>query len=160
MSEARAEPGLLWGRTAFWAVVVVLAFLVGRWTAGLGADGEPLDRLRAEVTKLSAENEEYRRRSEMVAAGSAPADAESAPAARPSPSPPARDDEPRDPEAGRTPSSGNGETYTVVPGDTLSEIAARFYDDSSRVSALQRANGIAPGEELPVGLELEIPRGG
>lgn len=159
MTEARAEPGLLWGRMVFWAVVVLLAFLVGRWTAGFWADGEPLDRLRAKVTKLSAENQEYRRHSEMVAA-SAPADAEPAPAARPAPSPPARDDERREPEAGRTPSDSSGETYTLVPGDTLSEVAARFYGDSSRVSALQRANGIAPGEDLPVGLVLEIPRGG
>jgi nucleoid-associated protein YgaU len=159
MTVARAGTGLLWGRTVFWAVVVLLAFLVGRWTAGLGADGEPLDRLRARMTRLAAENQEYRRHSEMVAAASAPADVESAPAAPP-PSPPARDDEQPDPEAGRTPSNGSGEMYTVVPGDTLSEIAARFYGDSSRVSALQRANGIAPGEDLPVGLELTIPRGG
>lgn len=154
MTEARAGPGLLWGRMVFWAVVVLLAFLVGRWTAGLGADSEPLDRLRAKVTKLSAQNQEYRRQREM-ASPATPADAESAPAAAPAPSPPARDNEQREPEEGRT----RGETYTVVPGDTLSEIAARFYGDSSRVSALQRANGIAPGEDLPVGLELTIPRG-
>lgn len=160
MSDTRASApagtGLLWGRMVFWAVVVVLAFLVGRWSAGPGVDGEPLDRLRAKVTKLSAENERYRRRGETLADESAPTVGQPSPR----PSPAGGGGERSDPATGHASPGGDGRTYTVVSGDTLSEIAARFYGDSSRVSALQRANGIGPDEELPVGLELQIPRGG
>ncbi len=146
MSDARdgtpSGTGVLWGRAAFWAAVVLLAFLAGRWSAGLAARDEPLDRLRARVARLSEENERYRRRSRTPVEESSPAAGESP--SRPRSSPGARRD---------------GRTYTVVSGDTLSEIAARFYGDPTRVSALRRVNGIGPREELSVGLELQIPGG-
>ncbi|MCD6290422.1 MAG: LysM peptidoglycan-binding domain-containing protein [Anaerolineae bacterium] len=51
-----------------------------------------------------------------------------------------------------TASSGN--TYTVVPGDTLSAIARRF---GVTIDALERANGITDATQLQIGQQLIIP---
>jgi LysM repeat protein len=47
--------------------------------------------------------------------------------------------------------------YTVVQGDTLSEIAQRFYGDASLYSWLAAANGIADPNQVGVGQVLLLP---
>lgn len=49
--------------------------------------------------------------------------------------------------------------YTVQEGDTLSEIAARFYGDGSEASykKLAQANGIDNPDHIEVGQQLKIP---
>jgi LysM repeat protein len=47
-------------------------------------------------------------------------------------------------------------TYTVAPGDTLSEIAARF---GTTVEAIMRANGLSDPDRISAGQELTIPGG-
>ncbi|MEX1019773.1 MAG: LysM peptidoglycan-binding domain-containing protein [Litorilinea sp.] len=67
------------------------------------------------------------------------------------------DDEPdvTTPEAGTTPTSGTPETfsYTVRPGDTLTELATRF---DTEIDILRRLNAL-DSEALAVGQPLEIP---
>lgn len=50
--------------------------------------------------------------------------------------------------------------YTVKAGDTLSEIAQRFYGDASKESYMKiaRANGISDPNLIRVGQKLQIPR--
>lgn len=52
------------------------------------------------------------------------------------------------------------EWYTVQAGDTLSEIAQKFYGDGSRDSYMKivRANNIADANKIQVGQKLQIPR--
>lgn len=52
------------------------------------------------------------------------------------------------------------EWYTVKAGDTLSEIAERFYGDASKESYMKiaRANGISDPNLIRVGQKLQIPR--
>lgn len=52
------------------------------------------------------------------------------------------------------------EWYTVKAGDTLSEIAQRFYGDASKESYMKiaRANGISDPNLIRVGQKLQIPR--
>lgn len=52
------------------------------------------------------------------------------------------------------------EWYTVQAGDTLSEIAQKFYGDASQASYMKiaKANGIANPDLIRVGQKLQIPR--
>lgn len=45
----------------------------------------------------------------------------------------------------------------VKPGDTLSSIAAQFYDDESLCDALANANGIARSAILTAGTKIKVP---
>lgn len=47
-------------------------------------------------------------------------------------------------------------TYTVVKGDTLWEIACRFYGDGTRWRELARRNGVADPRKLPIGKVLVL----
>ena len=49
-------------------------------------------------------------------------------------------------------------TYTVKTGDTLSGIAALFYDNPGDWRAIARANDVEDPRRLPAGLLLAIPR--
>lgn len=48
-------------------------------------------------------------------------------------------------------------TYTVVEGDTLWDIAERFYGDLSNYQAIADASGISSPDEIQPGQELTIP---
>ncbi len=52
------------------------------------------------------------------------------------------------------------EWYTVQSGDTLSEIAQKFYGDGSRDSYMKiaQANGLDNPDLIRVGQKLQIPR--
>ena len=49
-------------------------------------------------------------------------------------------------------------SYVVGEGETLSAIAARFYDDPAMWRPLALANALADPRLLPVGLRLTVPR--
>ncbi|MCP5052965.1 MAG: LysM peptidoglycan-binding domain-containing protein [bacterium] len=49
------------------------------------------------------------------------------------------------------------ETYTVQSGDTLGQIAKRFYGDAGRYTDIVAANDIDDPNSVPVGMELKIP---
>src|SRR5664279_3786283 len=48
-------------------------------------------------------------------------------------------------------------SYTVVSGDTLGTLAARFFGDSTRGALIATASSINPGDTLTVGETLVIP---
>lgn len=47
-------------------------------------------------------------------------------------------------------------THTVLKGDTLWEIACRYYGDGTKWKALAEKNGVADPRKLPVGKVLEL----
>ncbi|HVK23335.1 MAG TPA: LysM peptidoglycan-binding domain-containing protein [Actinokineospora sp.] len=49
------------------------------------------------------------------------------------------------------------QTYTVVPGDTLSAIAKRFYGDGNQYMRIAQASGIANPDMIHPGQVLTIP---
>jgi nucleoid-associated protein YgaU len=84
-------------------------------------------------------------------AGGAEAPATEAPAA-PTAAPPAPT------EAPAVPTEAPAQRiYTVVSGDTLWAIAARFYGDGSKYPKIASANGIANPDLIMVGQKLTIP---
>lgn len=51
-------------------------------------------------------------------------------------------------------------TYTLVAGDTLWDVAKRFFDDGSRWREIQQLNGLTDAQvkALPIGLEILLPQ--
>jgi nucleoid-associated protein YgaU len=91
-------------------------------------------------------------------AGEAEAPATEAPAA-PTAAPPAPTAAPAAPPAApAAPTEAPAKRiYTVVSGDTLWAIAARFYGDGSQYPKIASANGIANPDLIMVGQQLTIP---
>ena len=74
--------------------------------------------------------------------------------------------EPENPPPEQTPSpdtggqgadEGRSRTYVVKPGDTLRDLAVRFYGDVDLARIIAEANGIDDTSQLRIGPELEIP---
>ncbi|HEX2296284.1 MAG TPA: LysM peptidoglycan-binding domain-containing protein [Actinomycetota bacterium] len=145
------QPGrVLWGRVAILGVALLIAFLLGRVTAGdSGIERSQYNAVVAEREALEEENADLER---QLAA-----------APEPTPLPTASpvtgggggggDSEATDPEG----ETEGGETYTVEQGDTLASIAEEFYGNASLDDFLAEANGITDPESLAVGQELIIP---
>ncbi|MGH2813109.1 MAG: LysM peptidoglycan-binding domain-containing protein, partial [Actinomycetota bacterium] len=136
--EERRGPKILWGRVAALGLALVLAFLLGRVTAGGDDDSERVADLRTELRSTQAELEQAR--DELAAVENEPTGT------------PATPDE--------TPAEGEGaaaQTYEVQPGDTLRDIAERFYQDVTFDDCIAEANGITDPLAIRPGDELEIP---
>lgn len=138
--EERRGPHILWGRVIALIVLVILAFLIGRATAGGGDDDSArVQELNQQVNDLEADNQQLE---DELAAAQAP---EASPTA----------------SATQTPAEGDGEaegeTYTVQAGDTLRGIAESEYGDASLDDCIASANGITDPESLRTGDDLTIP---
>jgi nucleoid-associated protein YgaU len=139
--ERRPRPKVLWGRILILAVVVILAYLLGRSTAPEGTSETALERARAQSAQLEQENQQLADEIDELEA------------AEPSPSPTQTTD------AGGTDEGGGGQTttYTVKRGDTLTSIAQDVCEDPSLDNAIGDLNGISDPEQLSVGTDIEIP---
>lgn len=144
-------PRVLWGRLAFFAVALLLAFILGRCTKSAGVPQAEYNEARAQVVELTSENAVLNQQLEAAASGAEP-DAEGG-----------GDEEPtEDPEAddGEEETDGEveeGQTYTVQPNDTLTKIAQQFYGDPRKFDLIVDANNIDSATGLRVGQELVIP---
>lgn len=49
------------------------------------------------------------------------------------------------------------QTYTVRPGDTLSQISKDFYGDASKYQQIAKANNLANPDQIKAGQQLLIP---
>lgn len=134
--EEPRRPRILWGRVIALLAIVVLAFVLGRATAGSGASQAEIDRLEDEVADLTAENQEL----------------QEANAALLEPTP-----EPTFTEPAVTAGEGEDRFYVVKEGDTLRGIAIRFYGDPSLDDLIAEANDISDPTQLSVGTRLRIP---
>lgn len=133
--EPRRGPKILWGRLLLLGVFLILAFLLGRATAGSGVPQERVDALRAQIAE----------RDDEIARLQAAQETETSPEPTTTPTP-----EP-------TAAVPEGETYVVRRGDTLRGIAEDFYGNASLDDCIAEANGIDDPEALSVGAELTIP---
>ena len=134
--------GVLWGRVLALAVIVVVAFWLGRLTSG-GDGGSQAASLQTRLEDAQSRVAEL----EAQAAADASQEAEA------SPSPPAS----QPPDEGGEAAGGGEQTYTVKPGDTLRGVAETFYGDVTLDDYIAEANDITNASELNVGQELVIP---
>jgi nucleoid-associated protein YgaU len=149
-NESSLRPGeasptglrILWGRLLLLLVALALAFLAGRSTA-------PPDASEAELRAVQAELDSARERVDELEAA-ALAEPEPTPTESPAPAAP-EDEEPAEPEPAEE------RIYVVRAGDTLSEIAERFYENASMGDVIAEANDITDPAQLSVGRELVIP---
>lgn len=142
--EAEWDPpysgtNVLWGRVAVLAIVLVLAFLIGRISAPNGIPLATVDRLQSQLDQ--AQNEMDSLRSQLD-------DAQATIAAQASPSPSGSED---------TATGGKATTYVVKPGDSLSSIAAKFYGDASLGHYIAESNDLTDPGQLKVDQTLKIP---
>jgi nucleoid-associated protein YgaU len=138
--EARDRgPKVLWGRIISLGLFLLLAFSFGRWSAPTDTAVGDLREARAELE--SAENEISSLEEQLAAVSGA--DTEPTPT----------------PTTDETPAEATGEeqTYVVKDGDTLADIAIKFYDDPSLDDLIADANGIDDPTSIRPGMELIIP---
>jgi hypothetical protein len=129
---------ILWGRVAALLLALVLAFFLGRTTGSVGASPERIDDLEAQLAQ-SQENVD-----ELEAQLAEP-EAPETPTESPS-------EQPRDREP-----TARARSYVVRPGDTLRDLAVRFYGDVDLARLIAEANAITDTSQLRIGEELEIP---
>ena len=137
--ERSSRPKVLWGRIVILAVVLILAYLLGRSTAPEGISSTTLEQARAESAQLEEENQSLADQVDELQE------------AQESPGPTTTT------EAGGTDETGAAETYTVRRGDTLTSIAQEVCEDPSLDNAIGELNDISDPEQLPVGSDIAIP---
>jgi nucleoid-associated protein YgaU len=148
--HSRNMPNIIWGRVAVLGAVVLLAFLIGRMTAGGG--GVPEERLtsarsdlrdaRAQVTDLQGQVEGLEK---DLAAAQNPDTTED---------PNADDDTEGGGEGEDTPT---GEEYVIKAGDTLNTIAIEFYGDAEHADYIAVVNDIVDESAINAGDTITIP---
>lgn len=141
--DDRRGPNVLWGRVIALAIALLLAFWLGRSTAG-GVDENEVEELRAELKQTREENAQLE--DQVAAAQEAAQD---------------------DPEAAETPDASATdtedteeaelETYTVQPDDTLREIAEAECGDPELDDLIAAENDIDDATQLAVGQTLTLP---
>jgi len=138
--EARDRgPKVLWGRIIALGLFLLATFLLGRWSVPRDTAVAELRETRAE---LEAADREITSLEERLAA-------QSGTEAEPTPTP-TSEESPAEAE-------GEEQTYVVKQGDTLADIAIRFYDDSTLDDLIADANGIDDPTSIRPGQELIIP---
>jgi nucleoid-associated protein YgaU len=136
---------ILWGRVFALALALILAFVIGRLTAGGDSSGAETERLRERVADLQGEVDALR-----AEAAAASPDAGASPDAE-------NPDEGQDEAAEENAAADESTTYTVKEGDTLNTIAERFYGDVGLADLIVEANDITDPAQIRPGDELEIP---
>lgn len=142
--DDRRRPSVKWGRIIALLIVLLLAFWLGRATAG-GVDETEVRELRSELAQTRERNAELE---DQVAAAQEAAQDE--------------------PEATETPDAGSDEepeeseeteeqTYTVERGDTLRGIAQTYCGDPDQDDVIAAANDIDDATQLSVGQTLILP---
>lgn len=139
--DDRPGPNVLWGRVIALAVALLLAFWLGRVTAG-GVDEAEVRELRAELAQTREENAQL---SEQVDAAQEAAQDDATTTETP-----AADQEPEEAEE-------EEQTYTVERGDTLRAIAEEFCGDPDQDDLIAAENDIDDATQLSVGQTLTLP---
>jgi nucleoid-associated protein YgaU len=130
---------ILWGRVTVLLLALGLAFFLGRTTGSVGASPTRIDELEAELAQA---NQNIAELEATLAEPEAPAPAEQTP---------------RPDAGGQGANQGRARTYVVKPGDTLRDLAVRFYGDVDLAQLIAEANGIDDTSQLRIGQELKIP---
>jgi LysM repeat protein len=139
--DGRTMPNILWGRVAVLGAALLLAFLLGRLTAGGGdVSQEDFDQVRAERDEAQQEVADLQSQLE---------EAQTQPQETPTPNTTPTNE----PDA----AEGEVETYTIQSGDTLRTIAEQEYGDASLADPLADYNDIIDPSAISTGDEIEIP---
>jgi nucleoid-associated protein YgaU len=154
--EDEYAPRILWGRLAFFGLALIIAFVAGRACAKDGVDEATYKEEQNKVFELQSENQVLQAQVDAAAqqtnegggggnngnggGGNNNNGGEAEPTE-------AASDEP----------VGEGQTYTVQSGDTLTTIAEKFYGDATAFDLIVDANNIDSSTGLRVGQELVIP---
>jgi nucleoid-associated protein YgaU len=139
-------PRVLWGRLAFFAVALLLAFFLGRCTKSAGVSQAEYNEAQQQVVDLTTQNTVLSQQLEAAGGGEAePGEGE--------------DDATEEPDGEDETGGevGEGERYTVQSGDTLTRIAEQFYGDPRKFDLIVDANNLDSATGLRVGQELVIP---
>jgi nucleoid-associated protein YgaU len=137
--EYESEPRgrILWGRIVALAVALLVAFLVGRITAGdTGVSAARYAKVQRDLADA---------RAQIAGQKASPAVTETPATSSPSPS------------LTTTPGGATGRTYVVKSGDTLRGIALKFYGDASLADLIAQANHITDPTLVHQGIKLTIP---
>ena len=149
--HSRNLPNILWGRVAVLGVVVLLAFLFGRMTAGGGGVSEDrfdtarsdLRDARAQVTDLQGQVDDLKAQLD---------------APEPSADPGADENSDNDGTGGGGDTNEpEGSNYEVKSGDTLNTIAQKEYGDASKADYIADFNNIAPPYLISPGDVIFLP---
>jgi nucleoid-associated protein YgaU len=135
--EYESQPGgrILWGRIIALVVALLVAFLVGRATAGGGVSQAAYAKVQRDLAAA---------RAQIADQSTAPA-VTGTPVASPTPTV-------------TTSHTGTaGTTYVVKSGDTLRGLAIKFYGDASLVDLIAQANHITDPTLVHQGTKLIIP---
>lgn len=159
-----SAPRILWGRIAILAGVLLLAFVVGRLTAG--GDVAVGETTSQRIEQLTKDLEQTRAELDAARAGgidaassddsdSAVDPAEPAPAEPGTAEPEAQAPEEPQPEA--EPAAPESITYTVVPGDYMYGVAEKVYGNGRLWRTIAEANDLGPQAVINPGQTLIIP---
>jgi nucleoid-associated protein YgaU len=130
---------ILWGRVTVLVLALGLAFFLGRTTGSVGASPTRIDELEAELAQA---NQNIAELEATLAEPETPAPVEQSP---------------RPDTGGQGANQGRARTYVVKPGDTLRDLAVRFYGDVDLAQLIAEANGIDDTSQVRIGQELKIP---
>ncbi|MGH2757374.1 MAG: LysM peptidoglycan-binding domain-containing protein [Actinomycetota bacterium] len=137
--EARDRgPKVLWGRIIALGLFLLMAFLVGRWSAPPDTSEAALRTTRADLAAAENEIESLQEQLDQGAVVAEPS------------ATPTTDESPAE-------TSGEEQTYVVQDGDTLADIAIKFYDDPQFDDLIADANGIEDPTSIRPGQKLVIP---
>lgn len=145
------RPGsdIIWGRVAILGALVLLAFLIGRTTAGGGVSQAEFDQAKATAAEADTQIEDLQ---QQIVALQEQLNAEDT-----SGTGTQGDGSGNENPNGGGETTGQAETYIVESGDTLQTIAEQFYGDVSLDDLIMEENGITDPTSLAVGQELTIP---
>lgn len=148
-------PRVLWGRLAFFAVALLLAFVFGRCTKADGVSQAEYNASQEQVVELTSENAVLNQQLEAATSGAADDGEEQAPDDTAEGN--GEDEGDGEDEGEGDEPVGDGERYTVQSGDTLTVIAEEFYGDPRKFDLIVDANNLDSATGLRVGQVLVIP---
>ena len=116
--EEEYAPRILWGRIAFFAIVLLLAFFLGRCTKDAGVSQAEFQAERDQVVELASDNVVLKQQLEAAQSGGDTTGGDE-PTEEATGEDDGGDDDGGDDEGGQDEVSSEGQTYTVQSGDTL-----------------------------------------
>lgn len=146
------RPGsdIIWGRVAILGAIVLLAFLIGRTTAGGGVSQAEFD---AAKTTAAEAGDQVAELQQQVVALQEQLNAEDTGGTGTQGDGSGNGN----PNSGGGETTGQAETYVIESGDTLQSIAEQFYGDVGLDFLIAEANDITDPTSLHPGQELTIP---
>ena len=145
-------PRILWGRLAFFALALILAFAVGRCTKSSGVAESTFKAEQQKVVDLQSENQVLQAQVDAAANQTDNGNNNGGNKGNNK-----GNGEEEATEEATEESVGDGQTYTVQSGDTLTTIAEKFYGDATAFDLIVDANNLDSSTGLRVGQELVIP---